>query len=335
MKKLDEGLTSFDEAEPYEVGFASHYDQHLKPLVRKFENSRQDAVKKFKKRLIGAIILTPIVLVLSFYIPFIEFDLDPETFWGDVLVWWVIGFVCGVVAFVCSSINNYKGSIKQEIFPRIISFLGEYSFDTEIENQMKRFESSQIVPRYHKETSEDRTTGTYKGVNIEFFETHLERRKWTSRTGSHKTTFDGVVISLSVKKSFEGQTIIMRDGGMIGNFLKSKFVTSLEKAGLEDPKFENIFEVFTNDQVEARYLLTTSFMERLLELNDVFEGKGVQCSFYKDTLLIMIPSDKDFFEAGSIFKREDFIDDAKALLKEMNMIFSVIDILKLDQDIGL
>ena len=333
MKPADQ--TSFDEIEPYEVGFASHYDQHLKPLVRKFENSRQDAVKKFKKRLVGAIILTPIVLFLSFYIPFVVIDLDPETFWGDIFVWWFIGFVGGVATFVYSSIGNYKGSIKQEIFPRIISFLGEYSFDAEIENQMKRFESSQIVPKYHKETSEDRTTGTYKGVNIEFFETQLERRKWTSKTRNHKTIFDGVVISLSVKKSFEGQTIVLRDRGRFRNFLKSKFVTSLEKAGLEDPKFEKIFEVFTNDQVEARYLLTTSFMERLLELNDVFEGKGVQCSFYQDTLLIMIPSEKDFFEAGSIFKREDFIDDAKALLKEMNLIFSVIDILKLDQDTGL
>ena len=335
MKNLDEGLTSFDETEPYEVGFASHYDQHLKPLVRKFENNRQDAVKKFKKRLIGAIILTPIVVVLSFYIPFIVFDLDPETFWGEVTVWCVIGFVCGVGAFVYSPIHNYKGSIKHEIFPRIISFLGEYSFDVEIDNQMERFESSQIVPRYHKETSEDRTTGNYKGVNIEFFETQLQRRKWFSKTYSYKTIFKGIVINLSVKKSFEGQTIILRDRGMVGNFLKSKLATSLEKAGLEDPKFENIFEVYTSDQVEARYLLTTSFMERLLELNDVFEGKGVQCSFYKDILLIMIPSKKDFFEAGSIFKREDFIDDAKALLKEMNLIFSVIDILKLDQDIGL
>ena len=32
---------------------------------------------------------------------------------------------------------------------------------------------------------------------------------------------------------------------------------------------------------------------------------------------------------------DDFIDDAKAVLKEMNLIFSVVDILKLDQDIGL
>ena len=105
-------LISFDETEPCEVGFASHYDQHLKPLVRKFENSRQDAVKKFKKRLIGAMILTPIVFFLSFHIPFIDIDLNPEIIWGDIFTWWFIGVVCGVATFVYSSIGNYNVSIK-------------------------------------------------------------------------------------------------------------------------------------------------------------------------------------------------------------------------------
>ena len=327
--------SSFNETEPYEVGFASHYDEHLKPLVQDFEGRRQEAVKKFKKRLALSIFLVPISLVLSFILVFEILDTDPDSFWGEIYFWGVILFVFGVGGFVYSSISDYKGSIKEEIFPRIISFLGDYSFNAEPGNQMERFASSQIIPGYDRESSEDRTTGSYKGVSIEFFETDLEVRRRTSKTVQYKTVFEGVVISLSVKKSFEGHTIVMRDRGLVGNFLKSKFGTSLEKAGLEDPKFEKIFEVFTNDQVEARYLLTTSFMERLLDLNDVFEGKGIQCSFYEKTLLITIPSDKDLFEAGSIFKREDFIDDAKALLKEMNLIFSVIDILKLDQDIGL
>lgn len=327
--------TSFSETEPYEVGFASHYDEHLKPLVNDFESRRQEAVKKFKKRLVLSILGVPLSLILSFIFVFEILDTDPESLWSEIYFWGVLFFIFAVVGFVYSSIGTYKGSIKQEIFPRIISFLGEYSFDAEPGNQMERFASSQITPSYDRETSEDLTTGTYKGVNIEFFETELEVRQRTSKTRSYKTVFDGVVINLSVKKPFEGHTIVLRDRGLMGNFFKSKFGTSLEKAGLEDPKFEKIFEVFTNDQVEARYLLTTSFMERLLDLNDIFKGKGVQCSFYEKTLLITIPSNKDLFEAGSIFKREDFIDDAKALLKEMNLIFSVVDILKLDQDIGL
>ena len=325
--------TSFVETEPYEVGFATHYEQHLKPLVEDFESRRQSAVKKFKKRLALAVIWAPAILILSWWTLFEYLYVDPD--WIEFYGYAVIFFICAVVAYVYSSIEAYKGSIKGEIFPRIISFLGDYSFDAEPQIEMEKFANSQILPSYDRVTNEDLTKGVYKNVSIEFFETELEKRVRTSKTYRYKTVFDGVVICLSVKKSFEGQTIVLRDKGLIGNFLKQKFGTNLEKAGLEDPKFEKIFEVFTDDQVEARYLLTTSFMERLLELNDVFGGKGVQCSFNKETLLIMIPSSKDLFEAGSIFKREDFVDDAKDLLKEMNLIFSVVDILKLDQDIGL
>ena len=35
------------------------------------------------------------------------------------------------------------------------------------------------------------------------------------------------------------------------------------------------------------------------------------------------------FEPGSIYEPEDFIDDSKSLLKELNLIFSIIDQLKL------
>ena len=41
------------------------------------------------------------------------------------------------------------------------------------------------------------------------------------------------------------------------------------------------------------------------------------------------------FEPGSIYEPEDFIDDSKNLLKELNLIFSIIDQLKLNMKINL
>ena len=41
----------------------------------------------------------------------------------------------------------------------------------------------------------------------------------------------------------------------------------LKEVILEDPEFKNIWAVHSDDQVEARYLLTVTFMERLKELN--------------------------------------------------------------------
>ena len=96
-----------------------------------------------------------------------------------------------------------------------------------------------------------------------------------------------------------------------------------------------MFEVYSDDQVESRYLLTVSFMERLKELAETFGGKSIQCCFYNKELFMMIPIKKDMFEPGSIFEPEDFIDDSKNLLKELNLIFNIIDQLKLNMKINL
>ena len=95
------------------------------------------------------------------------------------------------------------------------------------------------------------------------------------------------------------------------------------------------FEVFSEDQVEARYLLTTSFMERLIEVRKIFQSDKMQCSFLDQSLLMLLPIDKDMFEPGPITEPEDFIDDSKNLLKEMHSIFNICDTLKLDMNTGL
>ncbi len=96
-----------------------------------------------------------------------------------------------------------------------------------------------------------------------------------------------------------------------------------------------MFEVYSDDQVEARYLLTVTFIERLKELVENFGGKSIQCCFYNNKLLMMIPIEKDLFETGSIYEAEDFIDDSKSLLKELSLIFNIIDTLKLNMKINL
>ena len=121
---------------------------------------------------------------------------------------------------------------------------------------------------------------------------------------------------------------------MIGNWLSDKF-GKLESVKLEDPVFEKKFEVYSNNQVEARYLLTTSFMERLLNLSELYESKSIQCSFYDDRLLLMIPSSQNHFETASIYRQATFVDDINTILEQMAHIFKMIEILHLDQDIGM
>ena len=72
-----------------------------------------------------------------------------------------------------------------------------------------------------------------------------------------------------MNKRFKGKTVVRKDSGIIGNWFKKKF-SSLKNVKLEDPNFEKMFEVYSDDQVESRYLLTVTFMERLKELAETF-----------------------------------------------------------------
>lgn len=104
---------------------------------------------------------------------------------------------------------------------------------------------------------------------------------------------------------------------------------------MEDPAFEKEFAVYSGDQVESRYLLTPTFMERLTKLSSLFSNK-IQCSFYdKGSLLIMIPTDKSFFAVSSVYIKDNFIEDIDVVLQQMHQIFNIIKILKLNKKTGI
>lgn len=319
----------FIHTEPYEEGFTEHYTKHIKPHVSSFEELRMQALESASKRTKSAIPLMVLVLFSTIFL-LLATEINEYTLkfaYGVIILsfgaasWWIY-----------SSINQYKASIKSDIFPNILSFLGNYTFSPECPNRVYGLRESDIIPDYDRETNEDMIIGKYKDVDIDLFETTLEVIRRQKRTND--TVFKGVVISLSMHKYFKGKTIIKKDAGVISNLIKNKF-TNLENVTLEDPHFEEMFEVYSSDQIESRYLLTPAFMERLVQLSEAFRSTKIECSFYDNKLLMLIPITQNLFEPGSIFEPEDFVDDAKTLLKEMNLIFQIIDILKLDQNIGM
>ena len=69
-------------------------------------------------------------------------------------------------------------------------------------------------------------------------------------------------------------TIIRRDMGKVN----PKAVQGLKRVGFASSQFEGLFEVYSDDQVEARYLITPDFMERLIAFSDDYLGRNVQCA---------------------------------------------------------
>ncbi len=326
-----EGPVSFTDPKGAEKPFAPHYNEHIRPLVGQYENRRIEALKEFRNlsRVCLPIGIMTSALSLYFIVAFDNVDVKKAAGAFGMIALFLIFYLCS------RPVSKYKSDIKGDIFPKVFSFFGDYCYNKEGIPSVSIFKPSDIIPSYDNERTEDYIKGEYKGVTLEITEARLEveSRDSEGRRSTHNV-FKGVLVLLSMHKSFKGKTIIKRDRGGMINWLTDKF-NALEKVGLEDPVFEKKFEVYSDDQVEARYLLTTSFMERLLKLSELMQSNYIQASFYDNKLLMMMDSDKNRFETSSIYMPATFEEDIDTILAEMNEIFQIIDILKLDQNIGM
>lgn len=167
-----------------------------------------------------------------------------------------------------------------------------------------------------------------------------------------------VQMALNTKKIMDEQGIEIGPNGITKTFKDKKIPKGLEKVTLEDPEFNEIFEVYSNDQVESRYLLTPAFMERYKGINNVFATLNSNCVFKDGYLIITIdqqPQNNNpninadintvqqnygygFFEFGAdIFGKNTLFDKYiyLAIFKQLISIFNFIIYFKLDQKTGI
>lgn len=109
---------------------------------------------------------------------------------------------------------------------------------------------------------------------------------------------------------------------------------SHNKIKLEDVKFDKLFNVFSDDEIEARYLITTAFMERLLNLKTTFKSKNIKCAFTNNQVFFALSTKKNLFEFGNLFKPLNNIENTE-FFREFFSILDLIEYFKLNEKTGL
>ena len=207
-----------------------------------------------------------------------------------------------------------------------------------------QFEDLALVPGFDEATETDEVSGDFEGVDFVLQEAKLETIERTrtgrgttglavslvltaTKQGNRNTVFHGLLGAFEFHKSFSSLTIGRSDRGVL-NKLSNVFVSG-ERVRLESPEFEDLFEVYSDDQVEARYLLTPAFMERMVELHRRFDGR-VQFAFRKNQLLLSLSNYGAWMEPrGSSDKLTDEGYVAH-LVEDLTLAHRIIDALKLD-----
>lgn len=325
--------------------FEAHYLRHIKPKEAEFEIHRRKLLKQYNSRLKIVSIIGVVVIILGVLahlgglVNLSPFNTN-EDLAENIKLWILLAAIAGGYYWVSAPSRCYTSKVKGEIFPEIFKFFGKsFTYTEKASVNLKELGSnSDILPKFTDHESSDHVKGRISDVDIELFEATLIERIVKRRNGKRETKskirFQGVMIMLSMNKNFSGKTLVRQDKGAIMNAFKGKFSEKYDNVQLEDPVFEKEFETYSSDQVEARYLLTPTFMERLLSLSGIFDGTS-ECSFFDNKLLIKIETEKDFFKVSSLRKPVNFTYDINLILKEMKNVLSIIKILQLDKRLGL
>ena len=142
-----------------------------------------------------------------------------------------------------------------------------------------------------------------------------------------------LIAEFDMPKNFSGRTCVYEKAGSAKKLIFKK-KTGMQPVNLEDVKFSALYNIYSTDQIEARYLLTTAFMERFLNIKTAFKAEYIRAEFFRNKLILVIGVNKDLFAMGSISKKttgKTFTE----LFEELYSVLSLIDELKLNQKTGL
>jgi hypothetical protein len=183
------------------------------------------------------------------------------------------------------------------------------------------FLSLALLPRPSGKTFQDFFSGRRGAVDFSLCQAVLTQGSGRSRT----TVFRGQLFRLTRPKAFLGTTVVLRNTGFTRVFSKP---AGLADVGLEDPEFRKVFQAYGSDQVEAREILTPTFMQELMDLEVQYGGEKLRCAFVGPDLLVALEGG-DRFEIGGMFT--SLVDRARVekIARDLEQVFKLIDAFQL------
>ena len=192
------------------------------------------------------------------------------------------------------------------------------------------FESGLFQEHNYMVDGSDQISGKHNGVPFIMCDLSLKyKRNFSDEKDEPDSVFYGQFFVARFNKRFNSPVYVyMPTSG-------SSYLTADkgEQVKLEDPEFMKMFRVYAQDQVEARYILTPSLMERLKEMAKRTKGKYL-VAFYNNKITVANNSNINNFEAGyskSLTKKENEL--LTGFYTDLYNQFSIIDDLKLNINI--
>jgi hypothetical protein len=315
---------------PTEQQFALFLKQNLMPVVAGCERERQGIVRHLTITwsIAGLVAAAGAAVLLSS---------EPHPL--AVLFPILGGLLIAAVGYALIT-RGYRERFKVNVVQPIVGFFGpDYQYRPASYISQGDFRRSRLFnERIDRYRGEDLVTGTAGKTEFVFSEVHAEYKTTTTDSKGHRRThwhtiFKGLFFIGDFHKHFDGVTVVLPDVaestlGWIGQKLQGMNIArpgSLVK--LEDPEFEKLFVVYGTDQVEARYILSPSLMQRLVQFRRECR-REVFISFVDECVFVAAKPQRDILEP-SVFRALNY-DVCREIYADLSFALGIIEDLNLN-----
>lgn len=326
MKSLDE--------------FQKFFNQVMMPDLKALDDRRKNIVKRS-----AIVILLTLLLLLLTTVVYLNLDAskqDNNSVFYFILVLAAIIIGAIVTGNKWARDKTFYTDFKQKVIEPIVKFVStELNYEPKNYVGSDSFQRSRIfINRVDRYSGDDMVHGKVDKTQIWFSEVKAEYKTTTTdNKGRTKTTwhtiFKGLFFIADFNKNFQTSTVVlpnrMGKGFLADFFRKMNFSRHEKLVKLEDPDFNKHFVVYGEDQIEARYVLSTALMRRITEFREKHPNH-LYISFVNSFLYIAIAYSKNLFEP-SYFKKMTRLSLVQEYFEDIQLAVSIVEELNLNNRI--
>ena len=315
--------------------FRTYFEAEIRPLLVELDGERN----RVAGRLVIAVLVTLVCVVALFAIGS-AFENSRSFPWpgvaGALALFYIVYYTATSAA---KKRRHFIGEFKRIVVERIVKFVDpglRYSPGQMVAPSVYA-ESGLFRKKWDRYEGDDHVEGTVGRTPIQFSEVRT-RYKTVQQDGDNRRErwhpiFWGLFFRCEFNKTFRGRTYVFPDKAerLLGRF--GAFLQGLDKAHgtlmpMEDVEFEKRFAVYGDDPVEARYVLSTSLMERLTRFHD--KARLATClAFVNSELFVAIEYGRALFEPR-IFRTLVDYPSCQAYFDDIQLVAWIVEDLNLN-----
>jgi hypothetical protein len=271
--------------------------EEVRPALEALEKRRQDLVARRWKAVKNILITAVVIFGVGCLVALVAGG-HPSMYVVAGVVALIVSVILLIVKIILPT-SRFKKEFKLLAIGAIVKAMEPgMTFSPERGVPQSQFVRSELFQRPDRYNCEDGLQGKIGDTAVLISEVHAEEKHTRTdskgNTQTHYTTiFDGVFMIADFHKHFNGTTRVLPDTaekifGGLGKMLQGfRPFMSQDLVYLEDPEFEGEFVVYGTDQIEARYILSTSMLRRILDLKRKWRNE-VRLSFIDSNVFVAI-----------------------------------------------